>query len=187
MPDNLENKFTIQTDENISSDNYEIRVAFYANIGFFIQVAQALEFNLRKLLCYHKSVTEIKEGTLTKERVESICKNYDDYYVKTYKDKFTLGKLKNELKCISVLTDDIHKIFTEINDYRALVVHQLFQNNFIIDSFKKSKDVKDYMENRLIPMTNKTKVINDFVINIINTYKEDLHKYKDEVGIEYSK
>ncbi len=43
------------------------------------------------------------------------------------------------------------------------------------------------MENRLIPMTNKTKVINDFVINIINTYKEDLHKYKDEVGIEYSK
>ena len=79
------------------------------------------------------------------------------------------------------------KIFTEINDYRALVVHQLFQNNIIIDSFRKSKDVKNYMENRLIPMTNKTKVINDLVINIINTYKEDLHKYKDEVGIEYSK
>lgn len=109
MSDNLENKFTIQTDENISFDNYKIRVAFYANIGFFVQVAQMLEFNLRKLLCYHKSVTEIEEGTLTKERVESICKKYDDYYVKTYKDKFTLGKLKNELKCISVLTDNIQK------------------------------------------------------------------------------
>ena len=36
-------------------------------------------------------------------------------------------------------------------------------------------------------MTNKTKSVNDMVINIINAYKEDLHTYKDQVGIEYEK
>mgnify|MGYP001059391512 FL=1 len=33
-------------------DDY-VRIAFYSNIGFFIEVAQMLEYNLRKLICYH--------------------------------------------------------------------------------------------------------------------------------------
>ena len=56
-------EYTIQVDNNISTDDQEIRIAFYSNIGFFIEVAQMLEYNLRKLLCYHKSVTEIEEGS----------------------------------------------------------------------------------------------------------------------------
>ena len=182
---NKDFEYQIQTNENISIDNPEIRVAFYANIGFFIEIAQMLEYNLRKLLCYYKSVTEIEEGAITKERIEFICMKYDEYYLKTYKEKFTLGKLKDELKCIQNLTDEILNIFKEINDYRILIVHQIFQNNISLDNFRNSKYVKEYMNKRLIPMTNKTIVVNDMVIDIINTYKDDLHKYKDQVGIKY--
>lgn len=180
-------EYTIQVDNNISTDDQEIRIAFYSNIGFFIEVAQMLEYNLRKLLCYHKSVTEIKEGDLTKERVETICKKYDDYYSKTYEEKYTLGKLTNQLNCIKQLDKKVLKIFTEINDYRILVVHKLFQINVVVDKLRDSKNVLEYTNERLIPMTNKTKSVNDMVINIINAYKEDLHTYKDQVGIEYEK
>ena len=186
MPnDNL--NYTIQVDDNISADNPEIRIALYANIGFFIEVAQMLEYNLRKLLCYHKSVIEIEDGELTKERVETICNKYDDYYSKTYEEKYTLGKLKNELERIKLLDDNVIKIFSDINDYRILVVHKLFQINVVADKLRDSKNVLDYMNERLIPMTNNTKNVNDMVINIINAYKEDLHAYKDQVGIEYEK
>lgn len=180
-------EYTIQVDNNISTDDQEIRIAFYSNIGFFIEVAQMLEYNLRKLLCYHKSVTEIEEWDLTKERVETICKKYDDYYSKTYEEKYTLGKLTNQLNCIKQLDKKVLKIFTEINDYRILVVHKLFQINFVVDKLRDSKNVLEYTNERLIPMTNKTKSVNDMVINIINAYKEDLHTYKDQVGIEYEK
>ena len=180
-------EYTIQVDNNISTDDQEIRIAFYSNIGFFIEVAQMLEYNLRKLLCYHKSVTEIEEEFLTKERVETICKKYDDYYSKTYEEKYTLGKLTNQLNCIKQLDEKVLKIFTEINDYRILVVHKLFQINVAVDKLRDSKNVLEYMNKRLIPMTNKTKSVNDMVINIINAYKEDLHTYKDQVGIEYEK
>ena len=79
------------------------------------------------------------------------------------------------------------KIFTEVNDYRILVVHKLFQINVVVDKLRDSKNVLEYTNERLIPMTNKTKSVNDMVINIINAYKEDLHTYKDQVGIEYEK
>lgn len=177
-------KYTIQTNEKISADNLEIRIAFYSNIGFFIEVAQMLEYNLRKLICYHKSVTEIEQGEVNRERVESICKKYDDYYIMTYKEKFTLGKLKNELKCIEILEKEILDVFDEINKYRIIVVHQLFQNNVLLDSLRKSNYVKEYLDKRIIPMTNKTIIVNDMVIKIINEYKNDLHKYKKKVGID---
>lgn len=64
---------TIQFDSDISKDNTEIRIAFYSNIGFFLEVAQMLEFNLRKLLCYELSVKEIEKEGLTKEFVSNIC------------------------------------------------------------------------------------------------------------------
>ena len=43
---------------------------FYTNIGFFIEVAQMLEFNLRKLICYELSVKEI-------EKYEELLKRYE--------------------------------------------------------------------------------------------------------------
>lgn len=57
----------IQFNSEIAKDNEEVRIAFYANTGFFIEVAQMLEFNLRKLLCYERSVKEIgREGITIK-------------------------------------------------------------------------------------------------------------------------
>ena len=43
---------------------------FYTNIGFFIEVAQILEFNLRKLICYELSVKGI-------EKYEELLKRYE--------------------------------------------------------------------------------------------------------------
>ena len=91
------------------------------------------------------------------------------------------------MNCIKQLDKKVLKIFTEINDYRILVVHKLFQINVVVDKLRDSKNVLEYTNERLIPMTNKTKSVNDMVINIINAYKEDLHTYKDQVGIEYEK
>ena len=60
----------IQFNSDISKDNTEVRIAFYTNIGFFIEVAQILEFNLRKLICYELSVKEI-------EKYEELLKRYE--------------------------------------------------------------------------------------------------------------
>ncbi|HHX66861.1 MAG TPA: hypothetical protein GX708_02250 [Gallicola sp.] len=176
-------KITIQYNLDISKDDNYIRIAFYANIGFFIEIAQMLEFNLRKLICYYKSVTEIEASEITKENVEKICKSYDNYYDKTYKDKYTLGKLTKELRKIQVIDPKILDKFDEINNYRIKVVHMIFQNNVIVDKFKDSKYVLEYNQNRLIPMINITNATNKFVIEMINTFKESLREYKTQVGI----
>ena len=181
--DNKE-KITVQFNTNISEDDTDIRIAFYANIGFFIEIAQMLEFNLRKLICYYKSVTEIEESEITRKNVERICKSYDDYYDKTYKDKYTLGKLTKELRKVQVIDSKILDKFDEINNYRIQVVHMIFQNNIIVDKLKDSKYVLDYNQNRLIPMINITDETNGFVIKTINTYKETLREYKAQVGID---
>ena len=76
MTDNI---ISIQYDSDIAKGNEVVRISFYANIGFFIEVAQMFEFNLRKLICYERSVKEIEQGEITKENVERICAKYDRY------------------------------------------------------------------------------------------------------------
>lgn len=177
------NENLIQFDSNISTDNDETRIAFFANIGFFIEVAQMLEFNLRKLICYHRSVTEIEATELTAENVQRICQKYDAYYFKTYEDKYTLGRLKGELDNCGFLKQEIVDFFDEINEYRIMIVHKIFQNNIITDGLKEADAVNKYTQKRLIPMTNKTIEINRMVINIMNEYKTDLRSYKKQVNI----
>ena len=38
-------EYTIQVDNNISTEDQQIRIAFYSNIGFYSEVAQMLEYN----------------------------------------------------------------------------------------------------------------------------------------------
>ena len=73
----MKDLFTIQFNSDIAKGNEAVRISFYANIGFFIEVAQMFEFNLRKLICYERSVKEIEQGEITKENVERICTRYD--------------------------------------------------------------------------------------------------------------
>lgn len=174
----MDQEFTILTDSKISFDNEQIRIAFYANIGYFIEIAQMLEFNLRKLICYVLSVKEIESGDINSERVETIHKKYDDYYCKTYKNKFTLGKLTKEVGKLGIFKEDVLSYFNEINDYRIKVVHMIFQNNIYCDEFRSSSKVSEYMKQRLIPMANKTEAMNKFVINCINAYKDSFREYQ---------
>ena len=175
----------IQFNSNIAKGNDDIRIAFYANIGFLIEIAQMLEYNLRKLLCYHLSVTEIEQSNFTKDCVISICKNYDDLYFKTYSEKWTLGKLKDEVAKTGLLKSDILDFFKEINDYRVLIVHKIFQNNIVCQKLENADYVADYTKKRLIPMTNKAVACNDLIIRIMNEYKSDLHEYKKQLGIPF--
>lgn len=177
----------IQVNSNISKDNTEVRIAFYANIGFFIEVAQMLEFNLRKLLCYELSIKEIEGGKLTKDNVSAVCQKYDKRYFQTYDERWTLGRLKKELKSITSLPDNTKDLIKEINDYRILIVHKIFQNNVISDNLSDSKMVKGYIEERLIPMTNKAIEVNKMIIRVIELYRNDLQTYKAEVGLIDSK
>lgn len=179
----MKDLFTIQFNSNIATGSDEIRIAFYSNIGFFIELAQMFEFNLRKLLCYELSVKEIEQGELTKERVTSICSKYDDYYSETYIEKWTLGKLKDEVKKLSSLNPEICEMITEINDYRILVVHKIFQNNVITNSLSSAKTVQEYIDKRLLPMINKASKINEVIVKIIELYRNDLWDYKNQVGI----
>lgn len=177
-----ERELTIQFNSDIAEGDSNARIAFYANIGFFIEIAQMLEFNIRKLICYYNSVTEIEKEKITQERVKKICDDNDKYYIKTYKDKFTLGSLTKELRNLAILQPDVLDVFDEINEYRILVVHKIFQNNIIVDKFKDSKYVMDYTNHRLLPMIDKVTAINKMVIKVIETYRDDLRKYKEEVG-----
>ena len=77
-------KISIQFNSDISKDSTETRIAFYTNIGFFIEVAQMFEFNLRKLLCYESSVKEIEKDGLSKESVLQTCQKYDKIYLEPH-------------------------------------------------------------------------------------------------------
>lgn len=91
--------------------------------------------------------------------------------------------MTKELRNLSILQTDVLDIFDEINEYRILVVHKIFQNNIIVDKFKDSKYVMDYTNHRLLPMIDKVTAINKMVIKVIETYRDDLRKYKEEVGL----
>lgn len=176
---------TIQFNSDISKDNTEIRIAFYSNIGFFLEVAQMLEFNLRKLLCYELSVKEIEKEVLTKEIVSNICHKYDEYYFKTYDEKWTLGKLKDKLKEITLLPNNATDLIKEVNDYRSFIVHKIFQNNIISENLGKSEMVNNYIETRLVPMTNNAIKTNKMIIKVIESYRNALRAYKTQVGLMY--
>jgi hypothetical protein len=174
--DDMDKIMTILTDSKISKDDEHIRIGFYANIGYFIHISQMLEYNLRKLICYIKSVEEIKSGEITKERVDEIHKKYGEYYLRTYKDKFTLGKLKDEVSKLNVLKPEEIAIFNEINDYRTKIVHMIFQNNITYNELEQSDKVLEYIMQRLVPMSNKVTDTNSLVLNFINTFREDFRK-----------
>lgn len=72
----------------------------------------------------------------------------------------------------------------EINDYRVLIVHKIFQNNLISNKLNSAKNVQDYIDMRLLPMINKANEVNKCIIKIINLYREDLRDYKKQVGIK---
>jgi hypothetical protein len=175
----MEKRMTILTDEKISKDDEQVRIGLYANIGYFIHIAQMLEYNLRKLICYVKSVEEIESGEITKERVDEVHKKYDEYYLSTYKNKFTLGKLKDEITKLNMLKPEVIATFKEINDYRTKVVHMIFQNNIACNELEQSDKVLDYIMKRLVPMSNKVTETNSFVLKCIEAYQEDFRKYKN--------
>lgn len=176
---------SIQFNPDIAQGRYDIRVSFYANIGFFIEVAQMFEFNLRKLICYERSVKEIEQGEISKENVERICAKYDQYYDDTYlkKSKFTLGKLIGESKNDSSIPNEFFDYLEEMNNFRVNLVHKIFQNNIIRHDFDSAEFVLEYTNKRIIPMTNKAIEINKAIIGIIDLYRSDLHDYKAQVGI----
>lgn len=173
----------IQFNSDVAKDNTEVRIAFYGNIGFFIEVAQMLEFNLRKLLCYELSVKEIEREGLTKEIVSNTCHKYDEYYFQTYDEKWTLGKLKDKLKEITSLPNNATDLIKEINDYRILIVHKIFQNNVVSGNLCDSNTVNSYTKDKLLPMINKASEINKMIIRVIGLYQNDLRAYKAEVGL----
>lgn len=175
--------FTIQFNFDIAKESAETRISFYANIGFFIELAQMFEFNLRKLLCYELSVKEIEGGELTRERVVAICAKYDEYYNETYTDKWMLGKLRNEVEKLTSLPSEISEIIKEINDYRNLIVHKIFQNNVRSCSLQSAQIVQEYIDKRLLPMINKASETNKCIVKIIELYRDDLHSYKTQVGL----
>ena len=176
---------SIQFNSDIAKGNDDVRISFYANIGFFIEVAQMFEFNLRKLICYERSVKEIERGEITKENVERICAKYDQYYYDTYlkKSKFTLGKLISKAKNKSSIPIEFFDFLDELNDFRVNLVHKIFQNNIIRHDFDSAEFVLEYTNKRIIPMTNKAIEINKTIISIIDLYRTDLHDYKAQVGL----
>lgn len=180
----MEGKWLIQFNSDIAKDSTETRIAFYANIGFFIEVVQMLEFNLRKLLCYELSVKEIeRNNAFTTETVEKTCDHYETYYLKTYKDQWTLGKLKNEVSRAASIPPNVCDTLQKLNDYRIQVVHKIFQNNVITGNLGDSEIVRSYVGTRLIPMTDKAVETNALIIKEITKYQVTLHGYKKQVGI----
>ena len=176
MSDNI---ISIQFDSDIAKGNDVVRISFYANIGFFIEVAQMFEFNLRKLICYERSVKEIEQGEITKETVERICAKYDQYYDDTYlkKHKPTLGALIKEAKNGSSIPTEFFDSLEEINIFRVNLVHKIFQNNIIRHDFDSADYVFEYTNKRIIPMTNKAIEMNKRIIDTIALYSSRLHAY----------
>lgn len=178
----MDENSTFRLNSDIAKGNDNIRIAFYSNIGFFIEVAQMLEYNLRKLICYHLSVNEIEASEINKENIIAICEKYDEYYFKTYDDRLTLGKLVGRLEDCGILKE-IVPFVREVNDYRIQVVHKIFQNNVVIKKFQEAEYVCDYTENRLVPMIDKAIIANELLLKTMGVYRENLHEYKRQFDI----
>ena len=61
--------------------------------------------------------------------------------------------------------------------------HKIFQNNVISGNLSDSKTLNSYIEERLIPMTNKASEINKMIIRVIELYRNDFRVYKAKVGL----
>ena len=94
-----------------------------------------------------------------------------------------MGRLKDKLKESTSLPSDATDLIKEINDYRILIVHKIFQNNVISGNLSNSKTLNSYIEERLIPMTNKALEINKMIIRVIELYRNNLRGYKEKVGL----
>lgn len=182
MSDNI---ISIQFDSNIAKGNDAVRISFYANIGFFIELAQMFEFNLRKLICYERAINEIGAAELTKENVEQICARCDKYYKKSYRkcSNSTFGRLIAEAKDKSEIPLEFFDALSEINRFRVQLVHRIFQNNIELNWFESADHVSEYTTMRLIPMIEKADKINKEMLAIIEDYRTRLHVYKSQVGI----
>ncbi|MFR6640652.1 MAG: hypothetical protein ACLUSP_04445 [Christensenellales bacterium] len=177
------NDCNIQFNSLIAKGNDEVRIAFYANIGFYIEMAQMLEFNIRKLLCYKLSVEEIAKTDITKDSIVEIINHFDKYYQDTYQKRMTLGQLIKDTEKKNVFSDKIIESLKIVNDYRQKLVHKIFQNNVVSKDLENAGYVSNYTQNRLISMTNFTDNLNKEIIETILTYQEKLHDYKKRCGI----
>lgn len=182
MSDNI---ISIQFNSDIAKGDDTVRISFYANIGFFIEVAQMFEFNLRKLICYERSVKEIEQSEITKENVEQICAKYDQYYDDSYLKKpgLTLGKLIREAQWNSSISKELFDFLFELNSFRVKLVHKIFQNNIFVHKFDSPEYVREYTNKRIVPMINKAIELNKTILRIIDSYRSHLHNYKAQVGI----
>lgn len=98
-----------------------------------------------------------------------------------------MGRLKDKLKKITSLPNNATDLIKEINDYRSFIVHKIFQNNIIPENLSKSEMVNNYIETRLVPMTNNAIEVNRMIIKVIELYRNDLRSYKTQVGLTDSK
>ena len=119
----------IQFNSDISKDNTEVRIAFYTNIGFFIEVAQILEFNLRKLICYELSVKEI-------EKYEELLKRYE-------KANVEYGRIQDEKLHKIGLSQKLESFIKDLENRPASIDY--FDETtfrFMVESVKVSRDKK---------------------------------------------
>ena len=91
------------------------------------------------------------------------------------------------MKEITLLPNNATDLIKEINDYRSFIVHKIFQNNIISENLSKSETVNNYIETRLVAMTNNAIGINRIIIEVIELYRNDLRTYKTQVGLSDSK
>ena len=119
----------IQFNSDISKDNTDVRIAFYTNIGFFIEVAQILEFNLRKLICYELSVKEI-------EKYEELLKRYE-------KANVEYGRIQDEKLHKIGLSQKLESFIKDLENRPASIDY--FDETtfrFMVESVKVSRDKK---------------------------------------------
>ena len=98
-----------------------------------------------------------------------------------------MGQLIGKLEKNASLSSEVIKLIKKINIYRSFIVHKIFQNNIISGNLSKSETVHHYIETKLIPMTNSAIETNKMLIKIIELYRDDLRKYKAQVGLIDSK
>ncbi|MBQ2773721.1 MAG: hypothetical protein IJF45_05195 [Clostridia bacterium] len=178
--------FSIPGNSDIAKGDDRARISLYAHIGFFIEIVQMLEFNLRKLICYERSVLEIEsEEQIDKNGVLKICEKYDCYYGSTYDKKMTLGKLISELSTSTCLEEKFLLVIRDINEYRIVIVHELFQNNIGQNHMSSAELVNQYIKERLLPQIDVADALNKTIIRITKEYAHSLNNYKRKFQIPF--
>ena len=107
----------------------------WASVGFVVNLSQMIEYNLANILALNEILVAFdNEESMFVFEYSELLKNADEWYKKL--DKFELGKILNEIKNKSIITEGFITFLDKIRLERNYFVHNVFKEDLFTKAFQ---------------------------------------------------